>query len=89
MFFDTLKVTTGPYICFFLFIHFGTCLMCDLILLLLLLFFCLKVTSGTGDVSDILERAKQRQINLRIFDDKTVSTKKCHYQKFACRNEEA
>ncbi|KAM7446728.1 hypothetical protein ABFA07_004971 [Porites harrisoni] len=35
-------------------------------------FDTLKVTSGTGDVSDILERAKQRQINLRIFDDKTL-----------------
>ncbi|KAJ7383841.1 hypothetical protein OS493_025717 [Desmophyllum pertusum] len=35
-------------------------------------FDTLKVTSGIGDVSDILQRAKQRQINLRQFDDKTV-----------------
>lgn len=34
--------------------------------------FLFQVTSGTGDVSDILERAQQRQINLRKFDDKTV-----------------
>ena len=32
-----------------------------------------QVTSGIGDASDILERAKQRQINLRKFDEKTVS----------------
>lgn len=35
-------------------------------------FDTLKVSSGTGDISDILERAQQRQINLRKFDDKTV-----------------
>lgn len=33
------------------------------------------MTSGIGDVSDIIERANQRQINLRMFDDKTVSSK--------------
>lgn len=37
-----------------------------------LFFDTLKVTSGIGDVSDIIERANQRQINLRMFDDKTV-----------------
>lgn len=37
-----------------------------------LFFDTLKVTSGIGDASDILERAKQRQINLRKFDEKTV-----------------
>lgn len=37
-----------------------------------LFFDSLKVSSGTGDVSDILERAQQRQINLRKFDNKTV-----------------
>ena len=45
------------------------CLVCTVIL-----FVHLQVSSGTGDVSDILERAKQRQINLRKFDDKTVSS---------------
>lgn len=37
-----------------------------------LFFDTLKVSSGTGDVSDILERAEQRQINLRKFSDKMV-----------------
>ena len=45
-----------------------------LVLFCFLFLFFSQITPASGDVTDIMERAAKRQINLRKFDDQTVCT---------------
>ena len=41
------------------------------------IFDTIKVTAVTGDIGDILKRAEEKRINIRQFEDGSVSKLKC------------